>query len=179
MTIIAAMPSPVGHALGGIAAGWLLQPAGQSPGARRGAVLAFAAIAMAADLDLLAGVHRGPTHSLGATLVVALAAWLLLLRRRAAGRWALAAAAAYGSHVLLDWLGSDSSPPIGLQALWPWSGAYHQSPWTLFSAVSRRFRQPELFWLPNTLALARELVILAPIVGIVYFVRRQKVEGRR
>ena len=175
------MPSPVGHALGGIAAGWLFKPAvGRAAGrpADRGATLAFAVLGMAADLDLLVGVHRGPSHSVGVTLIVGLVCWIAL-RRRGEGRLALACAAAYGSHVLLDWFGSDTSPPIGLQALWPWSSTYYQGPLPVFLAVSRRFHQPGLFWLPNTLALARELVILAPIVGLVYYLRRNRPQARR
>ena len=167
------MPSPVGHALGGLAAGWLLQPTITSRPLQRGVTLACAALGMAADLDLLIGLHRGPTHSIGATIVVFVAAWAALAGRPNRARLAVAAAAAYGSHALLDWLGSDTSPPLGLQALWPWSTVYYQSPWQLFSAVSRRFHQPELFWVPNALALGRELGILLPVVGVVYFVRRK------
>src|SRR5262245_58906966 len=112
------MPSPVGHALGGIAAGWSFEPR-HTPQAQRRArfrieTLGFATLGVAADLDLLLGVHRGATHSLGAIVLVALAAWLALRHRSRRDRWAIACAAAFGSHVLLDWLGSDTSAPFGV-----------------------------------------------------------------
>ncbi|MEO7274466.1 MAG: metal-dependent hydrolase [Vicinamibacterales bacterium] len=175
------MPSPVGHALGGIAAGWLMQPG--SPGVwsreTRARTLGFAALGMAADLDLLLGTHRGPTHSLTAALIVGVTAWAILGRDRRSRWLALAAAAAYASHPLLDWLGEDSSPPLGLQVLWPWSAAYLHAPWPIFLAVSRRLRHPELFWVPNVLALARELVILVPVVALVGWWRSRSSSGRR
>ncbi len=73
---------------------------------RRSIVGAFGA---APDLDLLFHDHRGPAHSLGAAILVALA--MSLLTRNL--RWGLAAGLAWTSHVILDWLGNDSSPPIG------------------------------------------------------------------
>ena len=68
--------------------------------------------------------------------------------------------------------------PIGLQALLALVSGYYQAPWPLFLAVSRRFHQPGLFWLPNTAALARELGILAPVVGLVYYLRRSRPQRR-
>jgi inner membrane protein len=165
------MPSPVGHALGGVAAGWLLEPehTASAPGRSRIRLetLGFAALGIAADLDLLVGSHRGATHSVGAVMVVGLVAWLALRRRSRRARWAIACGGAFGSHVLLDWLGSDTSAPFGLSALWPFSSAYYQAPWSLFPAVSRRIHQPDLFWIPNVLAVGRELVILVPVVVLV------------
>src|SRR5436189_880788 len=98
------MPSPVGHALGGIAAGWLLQgPAGRGACLvdSRQAAVTFALLAMAPDLDLFLEVHRGPTHSLGAALAIGGLTWLLVRTRRAdPARFAAACAAAYASHIL-------------------------------------------------------------------------------
>jgi inner membrane protein len=163
------MPSPIGHALGGIAAGWLVEPCDTTPAAGRSRLPAFgfAALGIAADLDLLFGVHRGPTHSVGAIALVCLLIWLVLGPRPHRQRWAAAAAAAYGSHVLLDWLGSDTSAPIGVPAVWPFSSAYFQAPWTVFLAVSRRIQEPDLFWIPNIAAVVRELLILVPLMILV------------
>src|SRR4051812_34061480 len=111
------MPSPLAHALGGIAAGWLVAPAA-SGHATRVRLAAFAAAGAAADLDLLAGGHRGPTHGLGAAVLVGIVVWASGTRAggsaAVAGRFALAVGLAYASHTLLDWLGRDTSPPIGL-----------------------------------------------------------------
>jgi inner membrane protein len=81
---------------------------------------------------------------------------------------------AYASHTLLDWLGTDTSAPIGIMALWPFSRAYYESSLHVFMAVSRRFRQPELFWMQNLAALARELLILVPIAIGVAIGRRRR-----
>ena len=97
--------------------------------------------ACAPDLDLLVHDHRGPAHSLGAAILVALA--MSLLTRNL--RWGLATGLAWTSHVMLDWLGNDSSPPIGLMALWPLSHQYFQSSLHLFPAVSRSYGHAE-FW---------------------------------
>src|SRR4051812_5338473 len=121
------MPSPIAHALAGALAGWTVAPAPQ--GARRAEVrrvAAFAAAGMAADLDLLVGAHSGPSHGLGAALIVGVVLWVSLRSRgiRGSVRLALATGLAYASHTLLDWLGTDASPPIGIMALWPLSRNY-------------------------------------------------------
>jgi inner membrane protein len=167
------MPSPVGHALGGLAAGWLLQP--RLPQVRPLASaenLLFLTVAIAPDLDLLVGVHRGATHSLGATGAVGIGVWALR-RGPGRGRFAAATSAAYGSHVLLDWLGVDTSPPFGVPALWPFDAAYLQAPWQPFLAVSRRLHEPGLFWEPNALAIGREILLLLPLLILAGLWRRR------
>jgi hypothetical protein len=81
-------------------------------------------------------------------------------------------AAAYASHTLLDWLGSDTSPPIGIMALWPVSREYSESRLHLFMAISRRYWLPE-FWSYNLRALLRELAILLPVLAAVTLLRRR------
>jgi inner membrane protein len=134
----------------------------------------YGLVAASADLDLLAGAHSGPTHGLGVALIVGGIAWWFLRSRRAAGaaRIACAVGVAYASHTLLDWLGTDTSPPIGIMALWPFSRDYYESHLHVFMAISRRYWLPE-FWTYNLRALARELLILVPIVGIVICYRRR------
>jgi membrane-bound metal-dependent hydrolase YbcI (DUF457 family) len=64
------MPSPVGHALAGVATVWTL-----TPRAPRRLVLVAAALAVLPDADLVhAGSHRFFTHSLGAVIVVTIIA---------------------------------------------------------------------------------------------------------
>ena len=87
-------------------------------------------------------------------------------------RFAGAVMAAYASHTLLDWLGTDSSPPIGIMALWPFSSEYYESHLHLFRAISRRYWLQE-FWTSNARALAGELAILLPVIALVFFVRRR------
>lgn len=164
------MPSPVAHAIGGVLAGWMVDPPTDHKTKR---ITAYAVAGMAADLDLLVGAHSGPSHGIGAAVLVGVVGWLIL-RSAHARRSAIAACAialAYASHTLLDWLGTDWSPPIGIMALWPFSQAYYESPWHVFMAISRRYWLPE-FWTFNLLALGRELLILVPLGFIVIAMRR-------
>lgn len=151
------MPSPVGHALGGIAIGWPLVPR-----RNRQAALLLAGIAIAPDLDLLMGTHRAASHSLGAALIAGVVSWLAMKNPR----WALAATLAWGSHVLLDWLSNDTRPPIGVMALWPFTHDYFKAAIEIFPPVSRRYWESR-FWLYNLKALLAELAILGPIAALV------------
>ena len=128
---------------------------------RAAEALLFGAVAAAPDLDLLAGSHSTYTHSIGATLIVLVVARLLLGPGH--GRLVLATAGAYASHVLLDWLGSDTSPPIGIMALWPFTGGYYQSSLNLFDAISRRYWLPDEFIVGNMKAALKEILILGPL----------------
>jgi membrane-bound metal-dependent hydrolase YbcI (DUF457 family) len=180
------MPSPVGHALGGFAFGWL---AARSSRLKRPLLAAtiFAGLGVVPDLDVLVeGTHRLYTHSVAAVGLVALLAAFSL---RAAGardadasaRGALvaAAAAAYGSHLLLDWLGDDRSVPIGVRALWPLTDAYFQSSLRWFPPVERRYWLPG-FWTANLRAIGWELVVLAPLVAFAVWARaRSRRSGPR
>jgi membrane-bound metal-dependent hydrolase YbcI (DUF457 family) len=183
------MPSPIGHALAGIAAGWLVAgapnvakvvstSAGKVPATFLLEVGLFGALATVPDVDLLFGAHSGPTHSVGAAAVVGLAAFVSARRlgARHAGRLALACVAAYASHVLLDWLGSDSSPPIGVMALWPFSRAYYESDQHVFMAISRRYYQGWRFVRQNVLAVSLELVILVPVLALVWRFRGRRAD---
>jgi membrane-bound metal-dependent hydrolase YbcI (DUF457 family) len=68
---------------------------------------AGAALAVVPDLDIVLGIALGRggayhgtfTHSVAATVVVALVAWAV-----AGGRWAALAGATYGSHLVVDLL---------------------------------------------------------------------------
>lgn len=184
------MPSPVGHAIAGVAAGWLIAPQA-APGSRRQVLraAAFALAATIADIDLLPGVgtHRGPTHSLAAAVLAGIATWVWFAAGSARGpakgdgpriardtrsfRFALAITAAYATHTLLDWLGTDSWPPIGIMALWPFNRESYESPLHMFMAISRRYWLPD-FWMLNARAIARELVMLGPVLGLVLWLRR-------
>ena len=170
------MPTPIGHALGGVAAGCLVVAASllvpgrrrrrhgferflARSGPRRG-LAGLACLATLPDVDLLLGIHSGATHSVGAMLIAAAVAgaW----SRTARPFVAVATAAAYGSHVLLDWLGADPSAPRGVMALWPLSGEFHLSDAHLFLRVCREYWLADCWW-HNLRAVARELVILGPI----------------
>jgi len=159
------MPSPAAHALGGLAAAFLVASVRRRQFVTPAVLVASAAAAMAPDLDLLAGSHRTYTHSLGAVIVVGAMSWLIAQARHGyAMRTASILMAAYGSHLALDWMGKDTSIPPGFTALWPFSSAYYISGWNLFGEISRRYWLPQEFIFRNLQALAWELMVIVPLV---------------
>jgi membrane-bound metal-dependent hydrolase YbcI (DUF457 family) len=73
------MPSPIGHALAGVAVAWSAEQLPGSAGLKRpfppGVVLACVALAVLPDADLVyMPMHRTVTHSIGATLLVTILA---------------------------------------------------------------------------------------------------------
>jgi len=159
------MPTPIGHALAGIAIAGAARGAGM-PG-RHVAILAFCASAPDLDLALrlIDGVnhHRGASHSLGAAVLVFLAT--LLLRRmglRLPG--AALMGAAWASHVALDYLGVDTSPPFGEMALWPFSDAFYISPVSVFLDIPRSFSAAAIRH--NLVAVAIEVAVLGPVAWL-------------
>jgi membrane-bound metal-dependent hydrolase YbcI (DUF457 family) len=164
------MPSPLGHALGGAIAGRLMSSGPRATGESRsppglGRMALFAGLGVAPDLDLLFGTHSTYSHSIGAVAFAGAMAYIL--RRPRDLRFALACAAAWGSHVVLDWLGADATPPLGVMALWPFTNAFYQSPVPVFMAISRRYWQPE-FYSYNARAVLREVVIVGPLAWLVW-----------
>jgi len=155
------MPTPIGHALGGIAAGAFIvrrTTADVPVGARRiPIVLLFALLGLLPDIDFLLGGHRGVTHTVGATLAVGV---LVAAVDRRPAVW-LAAAAAYGSHVLLDWLGTDTVAPIGVMAFWPFDTTFYLSPYHWFLPVCRQYWLTDC-WFRVARAIWWELLVLGP-----------------
>lgn len=183
------MPTPIGHALGGLIVGLALRPADKSTGAffrrRIGGLSPFLwaclVVACLPDLDFLWGRHNMETHSVGFAAVVGVAAFAWRSRRAArpstrpsgptawpdAARVGVACALAVTSHVAFDWLGSDDSPPLGVMALWPFNDTFYFADAFVFEAISRRY------WLPgflrhNLLAALREIGLLAPAAAILW-----------
>ena len=179
------MPSPVGHMIAGAAAAWLVCGPGAGVASERvmhrsrwREAALFAALGALPDLDLLAGAHSGATHSVGAVVIVGLCGWWIAKQVGVCdvrtSVLALACAAAYGSHVLLDWLSTDASPPIGIMALWPFRGDYYESDLHLFMAISRRYYQGWAFVRQNAVAVARELAILIPLLAAALLYRSRR-----
>jgi len=177
------MPSPIGHCLAGLSVAWSLHPLGPirrlAPRARARLVLACAALPVLPDLDILVGAHRGPSHSLGVALIVAMVAAAVAGRKRlppsAVTSVALMCGLAYATHLLLDWLGRDSSTPVGLMALWPWSSTFYHSGADVFFDVERRYWLVDRFIFGNMRAIGWEVVVLLPLAGLAWWVG----EGRR
>jgi len=145
-----------------------------------GRALAFMALANLPDADFLVGFalgrpgafHRGVSHTVLAMLVAgALGGALVAWRWRE--RWwpaALAIAAVYGSHLLVDALTIDQRGPAGAQFFWPLSDAYYIFPGTIFGEIlidggSRTgFVASVLAW-PTAVVLAHEVAFAIVAVG--------------
>lgn len=162
------MPSPVGHALGGLAAAFAVDAITRRPRLTWPLLGVAVAFAVSPDLDLLAGTHRTYTHSVGSIVIVGVACWLVLRVRYGAAAGAALLTAAYGSHVPLDWLSKDTRSPRGLTALWPFSDTYYQSPWTVFGETSRRYWLPDEFIFNNAKEAMLEVAVLLPLVLIAW-----------
>jgi membrane-bound metal-dependent hydrolase YbcI (DUF457 family) len=179
------MPSPIGHALAGVAVAWAVDllpgdrtwrtASDRDPWYQRaggGLTLLCAGLAAAPDLDLAFAEHRTMTHSLSAVVIVGLVAVAVAARgRRSVVRVALMCMAAYGSHLLLDWLGTDNYPPRGIQLLWPFSRDWYISDLDVFRQTARLriFTRGPI--LTNVRALVQELAILGPVVVALWLVR--------
>ena len=184
------MPSPLGHALGGIAVSW---GADLLPGSRAwraapsraslyrraggGLTLLCAGVAAAPDLDLfLMSSHRTATHSVTAVVIVTIVAaivtgWVTGRFGGYTARVALMCGAACASHVLLDWLGIDRHPPFGIQMLWPFSATWFISGADLFAPTELHHPLSFSTVRIDLFAMASETVILLPLLLALWLVR--------
>jgi len=179
------MPSPVGHALAGIAIAWCAPRTpgeGAGPTPLSGLTVTCAALAALPDADLVyPPMHRTITHGVGSAILVTIIAagvtgWVT---KRGPWRIALVCGAAYASHILLDWLGSDPNPPIGIQALWPFSHDWYIAPWTIFPGTERRHLFTTAALVTNAWSVAVEVVVLSPFLLAIAWWRRTKLRTGR
>ena len=182
------MPSPIGHALAGIAVAWtadlirgnsVSRPVhGAATWYQRaggGLTVACAGLAAAPDLDLLFAAHRTVTHSIGAVFLAGLgAAVLAASARRPIARVALTCAAAYGSHLLLDWLGADHYPPLGIQLMWPINREWYISGLEVFRQTARLRIFTHGAMITNLRAILQEIAILLPFLALLWRARHRR-----
>ena len=153
------VPSPVGHALGGLIVGELLAPS---------ALILCAVAGVAPDVDFLWGGHNRQTHSLGAAVI----AGVVVLAWKRNPRLALAVTLSWASHVLFDWLGSDDTPPLGVMTLWPLNSNFYFADAYVFEAISRRYWLDN-FFSHNAWAVMKEILILGPVASVAWWLRRR------
>jgi inner membrane protein len=164
------MPSPIGHGLAGLAIGFAIEPVlPESATSTTRHLTKFALIgaivAAMADADLVySAIHRGMSHSIGATVLLMIITGIVTgwVTGRVQWRWVILVGAAHASHILMDWLGTDRYPPIGLEALWPFSREFYISGWDVFPPTERRVYLPGAVW-TNVRALVAEVGIMGPI----------------
>jgi membrane-bound metal-dependent hydrolase YbcI (DUF457 family) len=181
----ARMPSPIGHALAGIAVAWAAdlvpgdrawrtasETASWTERAGNGLTLLCAGLGAAPDLDLAFAAHRTMTHSLSAVVLVGLvAAAVAAGSGRPVARIALMCAAAYGSHLLMDWLGVDRYPPRGIQLMWPINHAWYISDADIFRQTARLRILTRGPMMTNARAILQEIAILGPTLVVLWLVR--------
>ena len=170
------MPTSLGHALGGLAAcalvGGRTTPSISVWRWRLPLLWFCVLLSVLPDVDLLLGKHRGVTHTIGATVVVGVLIALFDGRRAV---W-FAGSSAYGTHVLLDWLGTDTSGKLGVMALWPFNDTFYLSSLQWFQAVCRQY------WCRDCLidlawATWWELLLLGPPTVALLLVRRARIKN--
>ena len=175
------MPSPIGHGLAGLAIGLAAAPKPATSAQQSNRQLATftivgAIVAALPDADLLyPPIHRGISHSIGMTVVLMIIAagvtgWVT---GRVQWRWVLLVGAAHASHILMDWLGTDRYPPVGLEALWPFSRDFYISGWDIFPPTERRLYLPTALQ-TNIRAFLAEVGMVGAIVALAFLVRRRR-----
>ena len=176
------MPTPIGHALAGIAVAWSAEPESRLSSVVRALgeplTLVCVALAVLPDADLLyPPIHRSVTHSIGATILVAIVAASVTGWVTGKIQWRIVSvcAAAHASHLLLDWLGTDRNySPFGIQLLWPFDQGWYQSGWDLFLQVERRDPLSFATIRVDVAAALREIAIVGSIVVAIWFSRRSR-----
>jgi membrane-bound metal-dependent hydrolase YbcI (DUF457 family) len=173
------MPSPVGHALAGLAIAWsgerLYRHAAPQVPAWRVALLC-ASLAVIPDLDFVyPSIHRTVTHSVTAAFVVVLVAACVMRGLSGGWQWkvALLLGLAYSSHMVLDWMGGDRKSPPGIQALWPFSREWFIAERPIFLAMERTRPLSPATMAVNLRAMLQELLWLLPVVAALWAWRRR------
>jgi inner membrane protein len=169
------MATPIGHLLAGAAIGTALSRGNDVP--RAAAIGALAGIA--ADFDFLPGFMLGQLsrfhHQQSHSLMFALFATFLAMVFAKEGklRWALLVGLAYTSHLALDLITFDDSPPHGIPIFWPWATEVFHSPVTLFPNVP--WGSGFVLSAHNVNLLIRELGFLGPLfLGAYFYARRRR-----
>ena len=164
------MPSPVAHALGGLATAFLVDSFARRPSITVPVLIASAMMAIAPDFDLLGSTHRTYSHSIGAVVLVGFICWVLIRARAANTGIATVLTAAYASHLPLDWLSKDTREPSGLTVLWPFTTRFYQAPFEIFPEISRRYWLLDEFIFNNLRAAMWELGVMTPLLLIAWAV---------
>jgi inner membrane protein len=146
-------------------------------------VALYVLAANAPDLDFVPGLvagdlsrfHHGPSHSIGFAILFGILASLFFARRL----WAfLIGSFVYLSHVILDFLVQDPTPPHGVPLFWPFSYEYYMAPFAFFprfdymSSSAKPLLSP-IFSLHNLLTVSIEAALLVPLLIAVLFARRR------
>ncbi len=183
------MPSPVGHTLMGLS-GYLFKTHEVSSSHKRLFLMGSIVLGNLADADIIPGIiaghtglyHHRMTHSVFMILLVgwaiAFVAGRFSLNRLSWGVWG---GIVYGSHIFLDMLVNDPSPPLGVQLLWPLSKSFFIFPFRPFprfdycNAHSTFLGLVKTFFIPhNLITMTWEALIISPLVIIIWWIQRKR-----
>lgn len=143
----------------------------------RTALVACVALAALPDVDLLyQPIHRAVTHSVGSTILITIIATAVtgwVTGRRSIG-FGLLCGLAWGSHLVLDWMGADPTPPRGIKALWPFSDQWFISGWDVFRGTERRQLFTASSMIYNAKAVAQEIGIVGSVALVLAWWRRRQ-----
>lgn len=177
------MSSPVAHSLIGLAIGLIRF----LPRYRCGndLVVQFRALwrpllgcvllANAPDVDYLFGLsagnlnayHQMVTHTLiwigGVALVIWAGDWFK--ERQVSWRLLGLLLALLGSHLLVDWLTVDRSPPVGMMLAWPFSDHFYHAAFAFFPSVAKQ-NWAAVCSTQNLRLALMETILVLPIVII-------------
>jgi inner membrane protein len=184
------MPLPIGHALAGIACqqarpGFFLKN-------RWLDAAVFVILANLPDGDFLPGFlqgfpnryHHGIFHSFGAMLLVSAAITAVFFRRKKKpfGFFTMVFSV-LASHLVLDFLTLDFTPPYGLPLFWPLSSEYFIDASPIFSNITRSSHSADffssLFSRHNLKAALLEIGILGGAILLVAAARSGLAADRR
>ena len=185
------MPSPLGHAL----MGFIIREAASKPVQAREwkTLLLYMVAAGAPDLDLLPGVlagdpnryHHGISHSVGLAVVFAImaAVSVAIARRGNARRAFVIAGGLYLSHLGLDLINVDTTPPYGEPLFWPISDRYYIAPFGLLPDITRTSSSvvgffTSLISLHNLWTMTAEALLLTPLALLTALWRRRRNAAR-
>jgi inner membrane protein len=183
------MPSPVGHSLTGYL---IYRVAAKNADDRWWTFALYLVAANAPDLDFIPGLlmgnpgryHHGPSHSLGFAILfgLALSLTLALFKLGAGMRNFMIFFSLYLSHVILDYLSTDTSFPHGVALLWPLSNEYYIAPFAFLPDIHRPVSSGMKFItgvlsLHNLWAATVEALMLGFLI-LLFTVRRGRVINR-
>jgi len=185
------MPLPIAHSMMGYAIAEVAEAANVRLTNKKWLnVSIFVTLANLPDCDFLPGFllgepnryHQWFTHSLGFAFLAGLCGGLFYWRRQKQnklqsaenperfGLYGVFIGFAVLSHVVLDLLTWDSSPPKGMMLFWPFDKNHYDVRWDFFLACRRDNASAtffsSLFSMYNLKVVLREFLIMAPIVGL-------------
>lgn len=181
------MPSPVAHSLVALAILETTRPPGERAVGWRWP-LAVVAAAAAADVDFLTGdiwggpyfSHHGVTHGFAAAAAAGIVSCAIARASRLERpiRIGLIVALAYASHVVLDFFAGDPGTPTDMPVFWPLATAtWLAAPFQVFVPIEHDGTisgLPAVMVRPDTLAaMAREALLMGPVLGAVMWLRRR------